>query len=144
MIGLNAKTYRNTGSYESPTWVEFKNIVDLEYPDSMQEADFTTRGSNGFSEKEPTLRDLELNFGMVNKAGDADLAAVATAYASRAKLDLQVLDNGIAVNGAKGVRARWKVFSFKKGQPLAGAQTMDVGMKPCVDAHPPSDVTISS
>ncbi len=28
-LGLDAKLYRNTGTYDTPTWVEMTNVKDL-------------------------------------------------------------------------------------------------------------------
>lgn len=143
-LGLNAKLYRNSGTYGSPTWVEFKNVVDLTDNDDMEEAEVTTRGSAGIAEFEPTIRTVSLEFQMVSKTGDTDLAAVRSAYSARTSLDMVALDGAIDEVGATGVRARFKVFSFKKGQELKGAQMIDVTMKPCGDTNPPSDFTVSS
>lgn len=142
-IGLNAKKYRNTGTFASPTWVEFKNVVDLDVGDEMDEAETTSRASGGFKESEPTIRSVDLEFQMVNKPADADLLAVRTAYAARTSIDIVALDGPIADPGSHGVRARYKVFKFKKGQKLKDAQMIDVTMKPCCDTNPPSEMTIS-
>lgn len=142
-LGLNAKLYRNTGTYATPTWTEFKNVVDLTASDEMEEADVTTRGSNGFGAYEPTIRNLGLEFQMVNKAGDSDLAAIRTAYGTRASLDLQILEGPIGESGVTGVRGRYKVFTLSNGQELRNAQTLDVTLKPCSDANPPEEVTIA-
>lgn len=142
-IGLNGKLYRNTGSYGTPTWTLMTNVQDLTSNDSMEEADVSTRGDGGFAASEPTLRALELTFGMVNKPADADYAAILAAYAARTAIDIAVMDGPIATAGSKGVRARYKVFQFPRNQELRGAQTTEVMLKPCVDANPPADMTIS-
>lgn len=142
-IGLNAKLYRNTASYGTPTWALIGNVQDLTANDSMDEADVSTRGSGGFAEAEPTLRTLELSFGMINKPGDADVAAFLAAYTARSSIDIAVMDGPIATAGSKGVRARYKIFQFPRAQELRGAQTFDVMLKPCADSNPPADMTIS-
>lgn len=142
-LGLNAKTYRNTGTHESPTWTELTNIVDLTDGDEMEEADVTTRASGGFGEYEPTIRNLSLEFQMVNKAGDTDLAAIRTAYTTRAAIELLILEGPIAEVGVKGVRASYKVFSFAKGQELRNAQMIDVTLKPCSSENAPADYTVA-
>lgn len=141
-IGLNAKLYRNSASYGTPTWVLMGNVQDLTAGDTMDEADVSTRAGGGFAEVEPTLRALELSFGMVNKPGDADVAALLAAYAARTALDIAVMDGPIATAGSRGVRARYKVFQMPRAQELRGAQTFDVMLKPCVDANPPEDMEI--
>lgn len=145
-IGLNAKTYRNTGTFGTPTWTLMTNITDMTLDDSMDEADTSTRGGGGFSASEPTLRNLELTFGMINKPGtNAEFEAVLDAYTGRTSLDLAVMDGVITTIGQRGVRARWKVHQFPRAQELRGAQTIEVVMKPCIDDTngPPVDMEIS-
>lgn len=143
MLGLNARLYRNTGSFGTPTWTLVSNVSDLNANDSMEEADASTRADGGFAVSEPTLRGLELSFGMINKPGDADVTAFLAAYAARTALDLAVMDGPIATVGSKGVRARYKVHQFPRAQELRDVQKFDVMLKPCVDANPPADMAIS-
>ncbi len=143
MLGLSAKLYRNTGTYGTPTWTLVNNVTDLTGNDSMEEADASTRGDGGFAASEPTLRALELSFGMINKPADTDVAAFLAAYIARTSLDIAVMDGLMATVGSKGVRARYKIHQFPRAQELRGVQTFDVMLKPCVDANPPVDMTIS-
>jgi hypothetical protein len=137
MLGFNAVLYRNTGTYGTPVWVALNNVVDLTLGDEMDEVDVSTRGSGGFSQYEPGMRNLDLTFQMLNRAADADVAAIRTAYNNKAAIDMQVLDNLIANDGV-GIRASWKVFQFPSGQELRGAQTFDVVMKPCYATNNPA------
>jgi len=142
-LGLNAKLYRNTGTYASPTWSELKNVRDLSNNDSMEEADTTTRGSGGFTEQEPTLRAVELEFDMVNKPGDTDLTAMRTAYINRQEVELAVMDGDITTSGSTGVRATFKIFEFGRNQDLRNAQMIAVKLKPSLSENPPEDMTIA-
>lgn len=144
-IGLNAKLYRNTGSFAMPTWVEVTNIQDLDLVDSMDEFDATTRGSGGMAESEPTVRNIEVTFNMKNNA-DTNMIAFRTAYATRASVDLQILDGPIATVGSHGVRGRFKFHEFGKPQNLRDGQMLNLRAKPCPDDTngPPTEVTIAS
>ena len=141
-LGLNAKLYRNTGTYGTPTWTEVTNVVDSSVGDEMEAADVSTRGSGGFKEEEPTLRAVSLSFQMVNKAGNADLIALRTAYAGRTSIDMVALDGPIATAGSNGVRAHYKVFSFARSENLREAQMIDVSLRPCSAAEAPTMMTI--
>lgn len=142
-LGLNAKLYRNTGTFAMPTWVEVSNIQDLELSDDMTEFDASVRGGSGFSEAEATLRNLELTFNMKNN-DDQHMIALRTAYATRATVDLQVLDGPIATVGTHGVRARWKVFEFGKPQNLADGQMLNLRLRPAPNADgAPAEVTVA-
>ena len=144
-LGLNAKCYRNTASFGTPTWVEVSNIQDLDLGDIMAEFDATTRGSGGFEEAEPTTRAVELTFNMKNNA-DTNMIAFRTAYATRAAVDLQILDGPIATVGSHGVRARFKFLEFGKPQNIRDGQMLNLRAKPCPDDTngPPTEVTIAS
>lgn len=144
-IGLNAKLYRNTGSFGSPTWVEVSNIQDLDLADNMDEADATTRASGGIAESEPTVRNIEVTWNMKNNA-DTHMIAFRTAYATRAAVDLQILDGPIATVGSHGVRGRFKFHEFGKPQNLRDGQFVNLRAKPAPDDTngPPTEVTIAS
>ena len=47
-LGMEAKLYRNTGTYALPTWVELTNVKDLTLNLEAGEADVTTRGNAGW------------------------------------------------------------------------------------------------
>lgn len=143
-LSINAKLYRNTGTFAMPVWVEVSNVQDLELSDDMTEFDASVRGGGGFSEAEPTLRNIELTFNMRNIVEDTHMIALRTAYATRANVDLQVLDGPIATVGTHGIRARFKVFEFGKPQPLADGQMLNLRLRPAVNADgAPTEVTIS-
>ena len=142
-LGLNAKLYRNTGTFAMPTWVEVSNVQDLELGDDMTEFDASVRGGGGFSEAEPTMRNIDLTFNMRNN-DDQHMIALRTAYATRAAVDLQVLDGPIGTNGSHGLRARFKLFEFGKPQNLADGQFVNLRLRPCPNSDgPATEVTIS-
>jgi hypothetical protein len=47
-LGMEAKLFRNSGSYASPTWAELDNVKDLTLNLEAGEAGGTTRGDNGW------------------------------------------------------------------------------------------------
>lgn len=46
-LGLDAKLYRNTGTFASPAWNEIQNVKDVTLNLEAGKADVTTRGSAG-------------------------------------------------------------------------------------------------
>ncbi|MFO0180765.1 MAG: hypothetical protein ACK54I_10820 [Planctomycetota bacterium] len=141
-IGLNAKTYRNTGTFAAPVWSELKNVRDLTLTDSMGEADVTRRASGGFREQVPTLRENGIEFDMVNIAGDTDLAAIASNYSARTYFEIAVMDGGITTSGSRGVRMTVGVFKFERSEELENAQMYSVTLKAAPATNPPSDYTV--
>jgi hypothetical protein len=61
-LGMEAKLYRNTGSYAAPTWSEMTNVKDLTL---NLEADVTTRGNAGWRATIAALKDGSIEFEMV-------------------------------------------------------------------------------
>jgi hypothetical protein len=142
-LGLNAKTYRNSGTGSTPAWTEITNIRDLTLTDAMSEADVTRRASGGYRETVPTLREASIDFDMVNIAGDADMAAISTAYSTRALIEVAVMDGGITVPGSRGLRATCSVLKFERTQELENAQMISVTLKPSPATAPPTEMVIN-
>ncbi len=134
-LGLNAKAYRNTGTYGTPTWVEMSNIKDANLNDSMAEADVTRRASGGWRETEPTLREISFEYDAVNIADDAEVLAIMAAHAGRTSLDLAIMDGPIATAGSEGVRGHFKVFSRNRAEELENAQMLSFVFKPSQGAE---------
>ena len=141
-LSLNAKTYRNTGTYDSPIWVEMVNIKDATLEDSMDETEVTRRASGGVKEYEPTLRGISFDFNAPNVEGDAELIAVRTAYATRAPIELAVMDGPITAPGSNGLRFEAKVFKNTRNESLSDAQMKDFTFKPCCSENPTTELTI--
>ena len=57
-LGLDAKLFRNTGTFATPTWNEITNVRDVTLNLEAGEADVTTRGNNGWRATVATLKDL--------------------------------------------------------------------------------------
>jgi hypothetical protein len=69
-LGLDAKLYRNTGTYAAPVWNEIKNVKDVTLNLEAGEADVTTRGNNGWRATVATLKDGSIEFEMVWDSAD--------------------------------------------------------------------------
>jgi predicted secreted protein len=141
-LGLNAKFYRNTGTYATPVWTEVTAIRDLTLSDSMSEADVTRRSSGGWRETVATLREASVDFDMVNVQGDTQVSDMRAAYAARSTVEFAILDGGVAVSGTRGLRASCQVTKFELSQELENAQMYSVTIKPAPAANPPSEMVI--
>ena len=64
-LGMEAKLYRNTGTYAAPTWVEMTNVKDVTLNLEAGEADVTTRGNAGWRATIAALKDGSIEFEMV-------------------------------------------------------------------------------
>jgi hypothetical protein len=145
-LGLDAKLFRNTGSYASPTWVEVKNVKDLTLTLQAGEADVTTRGNNGWRATVATLKDGTVDFEMVWDAGDADFVAFRDAFLDNEPIELAVMDGpitGTGSSGSQGLRASFAVTGFSRNEPLEEAITVPVSIKPTYSENPPEWMTVA-
>ena len=135
--GLDAKLYRNTGSFAAPAWNEVSNVKDVTLTLEAGEADVTTRGNNGWRATVATLKDAGIEFEMVWDSADPDFAAVRDAFLNRGAVEVAVMDGPIATSGSQGLRATCMVTKFTRTEPLEEAITVAVTIKPTFSANPP-------
>jgi len=129
-LGMDAKLYRNTGTYETPTWVEITNAKDVNLNLEKGEADVTTRANQGWRATVGTLKDGSVEFEMVWDTDDAGFTAIQEAYFDGTPLEVAVMDGDIATSGSQGLRATMAVTNFSRNEPLEEAITVSVTLKP--------------
>jgi len=138
LIGLNAKLYRNTGTYGSPTWDEVTPVRDLSLNLETGEADGSSRGGGGWRQVLAGLKDGSVEFELVWESGDADFEAFRDAWLNQTLIDCWVLDGGSATSGSQGLRAEFSVTNFSRNEPLEEVLTAQVSMRPGVSSNAPS------
>jgi len=82
-LGMDAKLYRNTGDYATPTWVEVSNVKDVTLNLEKGEADVTTRANAGWRATVGTLKDASIEFQMVWDTVDARRSSTTRRWSSR-------------------------------------------------------------
>ena len=137
-LGMDAKLYRNTGSYASPVWNEVKNVKDVTLNLEAGEADVTTRGNAGWRANIATLKDASLEFEMVWDTADDDFTAIRTAFLTNAAIEFAVLDGPVATSGSQGLRATMSITNFSRSEALEEAITVSVTAKVTYSATAPS------
>lgn len=142
-LGMDAKLYRNTGTYAAPTWVELTNVKDVTLNLDKADADVTTRANNGWRATAGTLKDASVEFQMVWDTADAGFTAIQQAYFGNTPIEVAVMDGPIATTGTQGLRATVGVFSFKRNEALEEAITVDVTLKPTYAANAPEWMTVA-
>jgi TP901-1 family phage major tail protein len=141
-LGLDAKLYRNTGTYATPVWDEITNVRDVTLNLEAGEADVTTRGNNGWRATVATLKDGSIEFEMVWDSADTDFTAIRDAFLNKTAVEMAVLDGDVLITGSQGLRASFMVTSFSRNEPLEEAITVSVTMKPTYSANPPEWMTV--
>ena len=136
-LGMDAKLFRNTGTYETPTWAEVTNVRDVTLNLEAGEADVTTRGNAGWRANVATLRDASLEFEMVWDAADDAFTEIRTAFLPNGSIEFAVMDGDIATSGSQGLRATMAITNFSRSEPLEEAITVSVTAKPTYADNPP-------
>lgn len=139
VLGLNAKLYRNAGTYNSPSWQLIGNVKDLTLNLEMGEADVTSRAAEGWRQTEPTLADASLEWGMVWDPDDTQFTAIQEAFFARTAVEFLALDGLVATSGSQGLRFTGKIFSFSRDENLEEALMVNVTAKPSYDADNPPE-----
>lgn len=136
-LGMEAKLFRNSGTYDTPAWVEMQNVKDLTLNLEAGEADVTTRGNNGWRATIAALKDGSIEFDMVWDTEDAAFTAIKDAYFQGTAIEMAVLDGDVASSSSQGLRASFSITKFSRNEPLEEALTVSVTAKPTYSEHAP-------
>lgn len=141
VLGLNAKTYQNTGTYGSPTWTLRGNVRDVTINLELATADVTTRGGGGYRQVLGTLAEGSIDFEMIYDTEDALFIALKDAFENRTLIDMAfadgVLPNPGAGNTTTYFRAEFSVTNFTVNQPLEEAMTVSVSLSSGFSSNAP-------
>ena len=143
MIGLNAKAYRNTGTYGSPTWSEMSLISDLSVNPTWDKADASARESR-IKQTVKTLVSLEITGKMKKKLLDTNYDAFMNVMLSDATLDLLILDGDKDTVGVRGWRADFQIFSANEDQGMGNVLFADFSLEPSITENPPKAVLVAA
>jgi predicted secreted protein len=138
VLGLDAKLYRNTGNYASPTWVEVENVKDVTLGLSKSEADVTTRKNGGWRAIVGALKEGVVSFEMLWDTADTDFQAFLDAWLNDTSIEVLCLDGSVSAGGSEGLRATFSVIQFERQEPLEEAIKVAVTIKPTYADNAPS------
>jgi hypothetical protein len=141
-LGLDAKLYRNTGSFAVPVWNEVRNVKDVTLNLEAGEADVTTRGNAGWRATVATLKDGSIEFEMVWDTADDDFGAIRDTFLNRRAMEFAVMDGDVATSSSQGLRATCMVTNFSRNEALEEAITVSVTVKPTYSVNPPAWVIV--
>jgi len=133
-LGKDAKLYRNTATYASPTWNECDNVKDLTLTLTKAEYDATRRASGGWRETIGTIKDIEISFSAVNSPTDTDLQAFRDAFLNGTTLEIWCLTGVRTDAEAEGPRFHCVVTEFTREEQLEGGQELSITVKPAPNA----------
>jgi hypothetical protein len=140
---MQAKLYRNTATYETPTWALVPNVKDLTLNLEKGQADVTTRANSGWKASIGTLKDGGIEFEMVWDTADEGFTAIRDAYLNDTALELAVMDGDITVAGSQGLRAAFVVTNFSRKEPLEEGISVSVTLKVAYSENAPEWMTVA-
>ena len=135
VLSENAKFYRNSGSYGSPTWDLISNVKDLTLNLDKDETDVTTRASGGFKEFVDGLIDASIEFSMLWDTADTNFTAIRTAFFAKTAVEFLILDGDEGTAGSQGLRVTCMVKGFTRNEALGEALMVDVNIRPTKNAN---------
>lgn len=135
VLSENAKLYRNSASYGTPTWVEIDNVKDLTLNLDKDETDVTTRASGGFKEFVDGMIDASVEWSMLWDTADANFTAIRTAFFAKTAVEFLILDGDEGTAGSQGLRVTCMIKGFTRNETLGDALMVDVNIRPTKNAN---------
>jgi len=139
--GLQCKTYYNSATYASPTWVEIVNIRDEDLDMTIGEADMSRRASD-WEEIVVTLKKGTFNFDVVYKYGDAVFTVLLNAFLNRTAVEFAFADGAIATSGTLYLRATCYVGGVKQNRKLTEGVTYPFTLRVAASDNAPSKTLV--
>ncbi len=130
ILGFQGKAYYNTGTYGSPTWVNFQNVGDIKCTFDAEEADIAIRSANGFKLTVAGLIASSWEWSSVYDPADTAQVAFLAAFDARTGVEMLFLDQALATAGSSGVRVWSMITKCPRQEELGKAMMIDFGVKP--------------
>jgi hypothetical protein len=103
MLAINAKVYRNTATWGTPTWVEVPELENVSVDPRYVESASNSRDSP-FERIAATMVVVSVSARLKSKPGNTNYEALMDAFALRTVVDLLILDAASTTVGARGIR----------------------------------------
>lgn len=127
VLGKDAKLYRNTGTYGSPTWDEVPNASKVKIGLSATKFNARRRASGAFHQEAVTGIQISASWRMLFDLADTDFTAIQTAFTTLAELDMIVLSGSSASGANVGPRISAAFDKFDRDEDEDGLLVVDVG-----------------
>lgn len=142
-LAINAKLYRNTGTYEAPTLTPVDLVRDGTLTVAWDEANADARESRVHQNLKSMLS-LEFSFMLKKKPGDAGYEALMNLLLNDDTEDFFILDGPEDEEGVRGFRWDGAIFSATEDQSLGNVLYEDMVTKPIVIDNPVLAVRVAS
>lgn len=136
-VGLDAKLYisdtlldGDTNTPDTLTWDEVKPVKDVTLNLETEEADTTTRATNGWQTGQATLKNGSIEFEMRVDHDDDGYKAIRDAWKNRGFVAAAAMSGEIDEEGEEGLVANMSVTNFTRNEPLNGDMTVNITLRP--------------
>lgn len=131
-LGLDCKTYYNSGTNASPTWVEITDAIDVSFEYGTTAVEIKSRASINMATL-PGLINTGATFTLLHTLGTNTVRAALLAIVSgRTPKQFAFMDQAIATTGAIGLKAYMILEAMNGNQPLEEGMTWDITLKPAM------------
>lgn len=130
VLGMNCKTYYNTGTFGSPTWVEITNISKMKLTMAGETFDARTRAAGMFHQWACTGIDLTPSWEMNWNLADTAFTALKTAFFAGAEKDMIFLDGSQSSGSHEGPRISAVFTKFDRDEDEANMVRVSLEAKP--------------
>lgn len=131
MLGIDAYFGYNSGTYNSPTWVEVTCIGEANFNMPWKSAEVEVRATRATLTEKTTLP-IEFTGKMLTSTAGADYVYMRDLINSNDSADFLILTNSPTVVGAWGVRFRGQVHSANQDQGPQAILNNEISVKPCI------------
>lgn len=128
ILGLSGNFFLNTGVHATPSWeaCAFVRNATLQVPQIM--ADASRRGSGGFKQYEPTLKDVSLEIEAVKDKDDSTFVEFYDHFVAGTTFEGAVVD-GPNGTGAYYFTSHWAFENWEETQELEGIVLLSITLR---------------
>lgn len=129
VVGIDAKSYYNSGTHATPTWVLLDDVIDLSQELGGNLVDIKSRASNWMATLYGMLK-AGATFTFLHRKGtDANRAILLAIITGRTPKEFAFMDQAIATTGAIGLRSYMNLENMNRSEEIEGGLAYDVACK---------------
>ena len=142
-LAINAKLYRNTGTYNAPVLLEVPLVSDGTLTMTWDEGQADARESR-VHQVVKTMAAVDYTFRLKKKPLDASYEALMDLFLSDDAADMFFLDGPKDQEGVRGVRFDAQLFAATEDQSLPNVLYEDMVAKPSLATNPIKAVRVNN
>lgn len=137
IAGFDCVIEVNATGVTGGTWVPLLLARDVTVNLSRAEIDVSSRGGAGWRERIGGLKDLSIEFDMLDATADPGYVIVRVAFLTGANIGVRAINGAVFGSGGEGPLSLMQIYNFTRGEPLEDALTFNVTLMPARGATAP-------